>query len=83
QTDLSKKRAVVIVVGADEVKEIDACLKNIADNFCKTLGILVVAARNFRSRSELKGNYNDIFENNLNPGIEKELEKMAGKLAPA
>ena len=79
-TDFSKKRAIVIVVGADVIKEIDVCLKNICDNFCKTLGIPVVDKKSFRSRSELKGNYNDIFENNLNKNIDKEIEKMADKL---
>jgi multimeric flavodoxin WrbA len=80
QTDLSKKRAIVIAVGADELKEINVCLKNICDNFCKTLGIPVMAQKSFCSRSELKGNYNDIFENKLNPNIEKTLESMATKL---
>jgi len=80
QTDMSNKRAIVIVVGTDETKEIDVCLRNITDNFCKTLGITVVAMRSFRSRSELKGNYNDIFENELNPDIEKLLSGMADKL---
>ncbi len=80
QTDLSKKRAIVIVVGADEIKEINVCLKNICDNFCETLGIPVVAQKSFRSRSELKGNYDDIFKNKLNPNIEKTLESMAAKL---
>ena len=80
QTDLSKKRAIVIAVGTDEIKEINVCLKNICDNFCKTLGIPVVARKSFCSRSELKGNYNDIFENKLNPNIEKTLESMAAKL---
>jgi len=80
KTDFSAKQAVVIVVGADEVKAIDVCLKNVTDNFCKTLGIAVVAAKSFRAHSELKGNYNDIFEGGLNPGIEKELESMADAL---
>jgi multimeric flavodoxin WrbA len=80
QTDLSMKRAIIIVVGTDAIKEIDVCLKNICNNFCKTLGIPVVAKKSFRSRSELKGNYNDIFENKLNPDIGRELEKMADKL---
>jgi multimeric flavodoxin WrbA len=80
QTDLSKKLAIVIVIGTDVIEEIDVYLKNISDNFCKTLGIPVVAKKSFRSRSELKGNYNDIFENKLNPNIDKELEKMADEL---
>jgi len=80
QTDLSGKRAIVVAIGADEIKNIDVCLKNICDNFCRALGIPVVAKKSFRSRSELKGNYNDIFENKLNFGIEKELESMVSKL---
>jgi len=80
QTNLSKKRAIVIVVGTDAIEEINVCLKNICDNFCKTLGISVVAKKSFRSRSELEGNYNDIFENKLNPCLDKELEKMADEL---
>ncbi len=81
QTDFSRKRAMVIVVGADMIKEIKVCLKNITDNFCKILGIPVVAKKSFRSNSELKGNYQDIFENKLNSNLEKELEKMAEKLS--
>jgi len=80
KTDFSKKRAVVIVVGADETKYIDVCLKNVYGNFCEFLGIRVVAKKSFRSKSELKGNYNDIFENRLNPDIEKEIEKMTDDL---
>ncbi len=80
QTDLSKKRAIVFAVGTDEVKGIDVCLNNIADNFCATLGIPVVAKKSFRSKTELKGNYNDIFENKLNPNVEKTLEEVAMEL---
>ncbi|MCX6817575.1 MAG: flavodoxin family protein [Candidatus Aenigmarchaeota archaeon] len=80
QTNMSGKRAIVITVGADVEREIDVCLRNVTDNFCKTLGIPVVAKKSFRSKSELKGNYNDIFENGLNPDIEKQLEKMADEL---
>jgi multimeric flavodoxin WrbA len=79
--DLSRKRAVVIAVGTDSIEGIDICLNNICDNFCRTLGIPVVAKRSFRSRSELKGNHNDIFENGMNPGIEQELEGMADKIS--
>ena len=80
KSDFSKKRAIVIVVGADVIKEINVCLKNICDNFCKTLGIKVVAKKSFRSNSELKGNYNDIFENNLNKNINKDIDKMTDEL---
>lgn len=79
-TNFSNKRAIVVVVGADVTKEIDVCLKNVCDNFCKTLGVPVVAKKSFRSKSELKENYNDIFENNLNKNIDKEIEKMADEL---
>jgi len=80
QTDLSMKRAIVIVVGVDDTKEIDVCLNNICNNFCKTLGIPVIAKKSFRSKTELKGNYNDIFENKLNSNMDKELEMMADEL---
>ena len=46
----------------------------------KTSRIRVVAKKSFLSKSELKGNYNDIFENKLNPNIDKELENVAEKL---
>ena len=79
QTNLTSKKAIVISVGTD-LPFIKENVRNIAKNFCETLGIKVVATATFVSRSELKGNYNDIFENNLNPNIEKEIEKMADKL---
>ncbi len=79
QTDLTSKRAIVISVGTD-LPFIKENVRNIAKNFCETLGIKVVATGAFVSRSELKGNYNDIFENKLNPKIEKELEDMVDKL---
>lgn len=74
--DLSKKKAVVITVGTDQ-EFIDACRDHIAKWFCKTLRMKVVAKKSFRSRSELHGNFNDVFENKLNPHINKELEKIA------
>jgi multimeric flavodoxin WrbA len=79
QTNLTSKKAIVISVGTD-LPFIKENVRNIAKNFCETLGIKVVATATFVSRSELKGNYNDIFENNLNPNIENEIEKMADKL---
>lgn len=74
------KKAIVICVGTDEFSAINVCVNNIADNFCKTIGVQVVEKQSFRSRSELKGNYNDIFENNLNPNIEKDLQKLVNLL---
>jgi multimeric flavodoxin WrbA len=74
------KRAMVISVGTDNPVNTDVCVNNISDNFCKTLGIKVVAKKSFRSHSELKGNYNDIFESSLNPKINDDLKKMVEKL---
>ena len=80
KNELSSKKAAVIAVGTDEIPEIDKCVSNIADNFCRLLGVSVVARKSFRSRSELKGNYNDMFENGLNPNINEDLEKIANDL---
>jgi len=80
QTDLSKKRAIVIAVGADEVLGINIALDTVSENFCKTLGIRVVAKKSFRSKSELNENYNDILENNLNPNIIKDLNEVINNL---
>ncbi|UCG95097.1 MAG: flavodoxin family protein [archaeon] len=77
ETDLSAKRAAVISVGTDK-PFIEENVRNVSRNFCETLKIKVVATGAFVSRSELKGNYNDIFENN--PDLVDELEKIAGKL---
>ncbi len=83
QTDFSKKRALVFAVGADKVSEINKCLKNMTDNFCKTLGIKVVASKSYHSNSELKGNLNDIFINSSNKNIKTELQTMAKELINA
>ncbi len=76
----NKKKTVVICVGTDTLSEIDVCAKSIADNFCKILGLQVVARKTFRSHSELKGNYQDIFENNLNPNIKQNLKNLVKTL---
>ncbi len=76
QTDLSSKKVAVISVGTD-LTNIKENVRNIAENFCRTLKMRVVATGAFVSRSELKGNYNDIFENKLNPNIEKKIENIA------
>lgn len=81
KNELSVKKAAVIAVGTDEIENIDVCLHNIVNNFCKTIGIPVVAKKSFRSRSELKGNYSDIFENGLNTNIKEELEEIADKIS--
>lgn len=79
QTNLSSKKAIVISVGTD-LPFIKENVRNVSKNFCKTLKIKVVSTGAFLSRSELKGNYNDIFENKLNKDIEKKIENMASKL---
>lgn len=80
KTDLSHKSAIVIAVGADVVNEIDVCLKNMTDNFVKTLGVNIIAAKSFKAKSELNGNLNDIFENGFNSDIEKDLREMVLKM---
>jgi|GEM_PF-3870068 len=60
--------------------QIEENIRNISKNFCSVLGITTVDSAGFVSKSELKGNYNNIFENGLNPGIEKRLSAMARKL---
>ncbi|MDD3471831.1 MAG: flavodoxin family protein [Syntrophaceae bacterium] len=77
EEQFSKKKTAVIAIGTDSVENIDVCLTNIAENFARTIGLHVVSMQSFRSHSELKGNYNDIFESGLNPGMEDVLEKMA------
>jgi len=83
KTDLSKKRAVAIAVGADIPEAVDVCLKNVTDCFCKSLGIPVAAAKSFQGKSEFEEKDDwreDIFTNGMNAGIEKELQEMAKKL---
>lgn len=79
--DFEKKKAVVISVGTDTTKNIDVCLNNIADNFCPVIGIPVIAKKSFQSHSELKGKYDDIFDKELNPTINEDLEELAEKLS--
>lgn len=74
------KKAAVIAVGADVPEGIDVCAHNIADNFCKTIGLNVVALKSFQSHSELKGNFNDIFESGISPNIKEDLEKIVDSL---
>ena len=78
--DLKKKRAAIIVVGAEEPKGTDICTNIIVNNFCKIQGMKVIAQKSFKSNSELKGNYNDIFENKYNKNILKDLEEIVEKL---
>lgn len=75
------KKAVVICVGEGEAKDTDVCTDIIADNYCQAMGLPVVAKKSFRGHGELKGNFNDIFENGLNPNIEKDLQGLVDSLA--
>lgn len=76
EKEFKRKKAFVICVGTDKIEGINVCADNITNNFCKTLGLKVLGRKSLRSRSELKGNYNDIFENNLNPKIERDLQEI-------
>ncbi len=79
ETDLSSKKAIVISVGTD-ISNIRENVRNISENFCSILKIKVITKGAFVSRSELKGNDNDIFENGLNQDIEQQLENIAEEL---
>lgn len=76
---LKDKKAVVITVGTDEPSESEVCAKNISNLYLRYFG-KVVAVKAFQTHSELKGNYNDIFENGLNPTIENDLKELVSKL---
>lgn len=75
-----KKKAIVISIGTDTIRNINVCLNNISKNFCHTIGIPVTAQKSFRSHSELKGDYNDIFSKTLNPNINEDLKHIVEKL---
>ncbi|MFA5025571.1 MAG: flavodoxin family protein [Candidatus Shapirobacteria bacterium] len=77
--NLENKKSAVICVGTDEIKEIDVCVDNIANLYCQYFGKVVVK-KSFRTHSELKGNYNDIFENDLNPDIRASLGSIVEAL---
>lgn len=74
------KKAVVICVGEGETKDTDICTNIIAKNYCQTMGLQVVGQKSFQGNSELKGNFNDIFENRLNSNIEKDLQNLVDSL---
>lgn len=74
------KKAVVICVGEGKAEDTDACTNIIVKNYCEAMGLPVVGQKSFQGHGELKGNYNDILENNLNPNVEKDLRRLAGLL---
>jgi len=75
-----KKKAIVICVGAAAPEETDICTNNVVSNFCKIMEMQVVGQKSFQGNSELKGSCNDIFENNLNPNINKDLRRLVEAL---
>lgn len=79
QDEFSKKKAIVVCVGADEPKYTDVCTNNVVQ-YCKTLGMNVVGKKSIRSRSELQGNYNYVLETPHNKGLKEEIENLAGLL---
>lgn len=79
ETQLKSKKTIVISLGTDSPNESEVCAQNIAKLYCRYIGN-VVGIKSFRSRSELKGNYNDIFNHALNPTINSDLETLADLL---
>lgn len=75
------EKAVVVCVGAASPEETEVCTNNIVNNFCKIMEMQVVGQKSFQGNSELKGNFNDIFEGGLNPNIEKDLQELTTVLA--
>lgn len=74
------KKAVVICVGEGETKETDTCTNVIAENYCRAMGLPVVAKKSFQGHGELKGSFNGIFKSGLNPNIEKDLQNLVDSL---
>ena len=77
--NIKNKKSVVICVGADKPHETDVCTNNIANLYCRYVST-VVATKSFQTKSELKGNLNDVFENSLNPDIKKDIRNLVDLL---
>jgi len=77
--ELKSKKTIVISLGTDKPEESQVCANNIAKLYCRYVGN-VVGTKSFQAHSELKGNYNDIFTNGLNPNIETDLYALADLL---
>lgn len=75
QNEFSKKKAIVMCVGADEPKYIDRCTNNVV-HFCETLGMKVVGKKSIRSKSELQNDYNYVLETPHNKGLKEEIEDL-------
>jgi len=69
------KKAVVITIGTDTLEHVGNCANVIGDNYFSEIGLTKVLKKSFHSRSELKGNLNDVFENGLNKNIIKDLKE--------
>lgn len=75
---LLTKKAAVIAVGREPEETVN-CMNNIANYYCQWI-CNVVVKKSFQTNSELKGNYNDIFENGLNPDIRASLGSIVQAL---
>lgn len=75
-----KKKAAVVCIGTDTVERIQVCTDNIANLFCKTIGLPVAVTKSFQSNSELKGRFNDIFENKKNLKLPEDLQEITNAL---
>ena len=78
--NLKAKKTIIISVGTDPVEDIDVCVNNIATLYCGRYIGKVVGKKSFRSHSELKGNYDDVFTSSLNPTINKDLKTLVTAL---
>ena len=75
---LLTKKTAVITVGRESEENV-ACANNIANLYCRWISNVVIK-KSFQTNSELKGNYNDIFENGLNPNIHASLNSIVASL---
>jgi multimeric flavodoxin WrbA len=74
EAHFKNKKAVVICIGTDTFERIGNCAKTLV-NYFGEVNLTNVLVKLFQSKSELKGNLNDIFENNLNPKINHDLQE--------
>lgn len=77
---LKTKKTAVVCVGADKPEETEICTQNIAKLYCGRYIGNVVFTKSFQTHSELNGNYNDIFENGLNPTIKEDLATLVASM---
>ncbi len=74
------KKAVVITVGTDSKELIKNAADTIAKYYFGEVGLTKVLVKCFRTISELKGNFNNIFEDDKNPDIQKDLTECVNFL---